>query len=183
MEQFIESYGYLAILFGAFVEGEVVLVLGSCLAQLGYMDLTLVIFCAFSGTYAGDQACYFLGKYKGIAWLARRPHWQVKVEYAFTLIRKYRVLLILGFRYLYGLRSIIPFVVALSGIKPWHFIVLNGIGAMIWAITIGIVGYLLGNAIQPMLAAFEKFGTNVFIFMAAILLSTALLVYYRRRLS
>ena len=182
MEQLLENYGYLAVLIGTFFEGEAILVLGGYLAHLGYLDLSLVMMCAFGGTYAGDQACYYLGKYKGLGWLSRRPNWRRRTERLFALMHKYRILLILGFRYLYGLRSLAPFVFALCGVKPLQFLLLNGIGALIWAVSVGALGYLLGNAIEPVLQLFDRLEIGVF-FVIALMLSISLMyLIYRRRL-
>ena len=182
MEHFLENYGYLAVLIGTFFEGEAILVLGGYLAHLGYLELPLVMMCAFGGTYAGDQACYYLGKYKGLGWLARRPNLQRKTERLFTLMHKYRVLLILGFRYLYGLRSLAPFVFALCGVKPLQFLLLNGIGALIWAVSVGALGYLLGNAVEPVLKMFDNLEAGMLVIVAILLSATAMYLLYRRRL-
>ena len=180
MEHLLENYGYLAVLIGTFFEGEAILVLGGYLAHLGYLDLSLVMLCAFGGTYAGDQACYYLGKYKGLGWLAKRPSWQRKTGCLFALMHKYRVLLILGFRYLYGLRSLAPFVFALCGVKPLQFLLLNGIGALIWAVSVGALGYLLGNAVEPLLALFDNVAIGVVVGVLGLVSTTCFL--YRRRL-
>jgi len=180
LEHLLANYGYLAVLIGTFFEGEAILVLGGYLAHMGYMDLSLVMLCAFGGTYAGDQACYYLGKYKGLSWLARRPQWQRRSERLFALMHKYRVLLILGFRYLYGLRSLAPFVFALCGVKPLQFLLLNGIGALIWAVSVGALGYLLGNAIDPLFKLFDNLAVGV-LAGAAALLATVLYLAYRRK--
>ena len=182
MEQLLANYGYLAVLIGTFFEGEAILVLGGYLAHMGYLDLSLVMLCAFGGTYAGDQACYYLGKYKGLGWLARRPNWQQKTERMFALMHKYRILLILGFRYLYGLRSLAPFVFALCGVKPLQFLLLNGIGALIWAVSVGALGYLLGNAVEPLLQLFDRLEVSVLILLALVLSVSMVYFVYRRRL-
>lgn len=183
MQQFLESYGYLAVLIGTFFEGEIMLVMGSYLAHLGFLDLSLVIMCAFSGTYAGDQACYYFGAYKGIDWLAKRPKWQQKSKRLLTLMHQYRVLLILGFRYIYGLRSLAPFIFALSGIKPLQFLCLNGIGALIWATSVGGIGYLLGDTIDSTLSFLQQMSKGMMLFwiMLATLIGLVLLLRHWRQ--
>ena len=47
--------------------------------------------------------------------------------------KQHQNLLILGFRFLYGLRSVTPFVIGMSGISWLRFALLNVIGAGIWA--------------------------------------------------
>ena len=46
-DSFIRNYGYWALLVGTFLEGETILILGGLSAQLGYLDLSLVMVVAF----------------------------------------------------------------------------------------------------------------------------------------
>jgi membrane protein DedA with SNARE-associated domain len=96
-------------------------------------------------------------------------------------MHKYRILLILGFRYLYGLRSLAPFVFALCGVKPLQFLLLNGIGALIWAVSMGALGYLLGNAVEPLLKLFDNLAIAVFAGLAVLLAAVAVYLVYRRK--
>ena len=41
-----------------------------------------------------------------------------------------------------------PFLIGASGIPPKRFIPLNFLGALVWAISIGTLGYLVGNAVE-----------------------------------
>ncbi|NJL60382.1 MAG: hypothetical protein HC887_12870 [Desulfobacteraceae bacterium] len=41
---------------------------------------------------------------------------------------------------MYGLRSVSPFVIGMSGFCPGQFIVLNMLGAMIWSVSIVYLG-------------------------------------------
>ena len=61
IEYLIQTYGYVAILVGTFLEGETVLVLGGLAAHQGYLQLPGVMLAAFAGTLIGDQLFFFLG--------------------------------------------------------------------------------------------------------------------------
>jgi len=50
LEEIISNYGYAALLIGTFIEGETILVLAGFAAHRGYLDLPLVVTCAFIGT-------------------------------------------------------------------------------------------------------------------------------------
>ena len=60
LEQLIESYGYIVLVIGTFLEGETILVLGGIAAKLGYLQLYGVVLAAFIGSLAGDQLYFFL---------------------------------------------------------------------------------------------------------------------------
>jgi membrane protein DedA with SNARE-associated domain len=148
METFIEHYGYLAILVGTFMEGETVLVLGGFAAHRGYLDLYLVIMAAFIGTVFGDQLFYFLGRKHSQAVLSHRPKWQPKIDKARRLIDKHRILIILSFRFLYGLRTVTPFTLGIANVPARIFVPLNILGALIWSVVIGLAGFFFGHALE-----------------------------------
>lgn len=108
LETLISTYGYAAIGIGAFLEGETILILGGLAAHRGYLELPWVIVCAFLGTLFGDQLYFYIGRTKGKALLERRPHWKSKSEKVFLLLNRHQVWVILGFRFLYGLRTVTP---------------------------------------------------------------------------
>ncbi|MCX6050883.1 MAG: DedA family protein [Campylobacterales bacterium] len=148
LEELITSYGYIAIFIGTFLEGETILVVGGYLAHQGHLKLEFVIATAFIGTLAGDQLFYFIGRKKGMSILENRPRWKEKSQYIMDQLHKHQVLLIVGFRFLYGIRNVTPFLIGASGISPRVFIPLNFIGALVWAIAVGVLGYLVGNAVE-----------------------------------
>ena len=47
LESIVDTYGYLAVLLGTFLEGETILVLGGFAAHRGYLALPWVIVAAF----------------------------------------------------------------------------------------------------------------------------------------
>lgn len=151
LEHFIETYGYWALLVGTFLEGETILIIGGFLAHRGYLSLPLVILAAFIGTLAGDQLFFFIGRKKGKVFLDKRPSWKPNIEKAHNLLDRYQTLLIIGFRFLYGLRTVTPFVIGMSRVKTAKFIILNFIGALVWAMIIGSAGYFFGTAFEAVL--------------------------------
>jgi len=148
MESYIEHFGYLAVLIGTFLEGETVLILAGFAAHRGYLHLPLVICAAFVGSVIGDQLFYFLGRKHSQTVLARRPSWRPRIEKAQKLIACHQVPIILGFRFIYGLRTVIPFTLGAAAVPGRVFVPLNILGALIWAIAVGYAGYLFGQALE-----------------------------------
>ncbi|RJR39819.1 MAG: DedA family protein [Desulfobacteraceae bacterium] len=151
LESFIINYGYLAILIGSMVEGEIILVLGGLAAYSGYLSLPWVIGIAFFGTFVADQIYFFLGRWHSPRILAARPSWKLRMNKAERLFRRFRTPLILIFRFLYGIRAVLVFVIGMSQIPSSKFALLNGLGAMIWAITVGTGGYFFGSVFEMLL--------------------------------
>lgn len=175
LEELISNYGYAAIGIGAFLEGETVLILGGFAAHRGYLELPWVIVCAFLGTLFGDQLYYYIGRAKGKAAIEKRPHWKSKSEKVFSLLDKHQIWLILGFRFLYGLRTVTPFIIGASRISPSRFLVLNILGALVWAIVVGVLGYLFGHTLEILMGDIKKYELLVF----AVLLVAGVLVWLK----
>jgi len=177
----VSTYGYPALLIGTFLEGETILVIAGFLVHRGYLELPWVIVFAFLGTFAGDQLYFWLGRTKGANFLMRRPSYRVRVEKAQNLLEKHQKLIILGFRFVYGLRAVTPFAIGMSNIKAKQFIGLNAIGAIVWAMIVGSGGYLFGNALEIIIGDIKHYELEI---LAAMIFSGCvvwLVYFYRRR--
>ena len=177
LEHFIDHYGYLAILIGTFIEGETVLILGGIAARFSTLEIEWVIFFAFIGTLTGDQLFFFLGRYHGQAYLSRHPSWLTRANKASEILHRNRILIILGFRFLYGLRMVTPFVIGMSKVPALEFIILNIIGAALWAVSIGLLGFAFGHGLELILGDIKRYELEI---MAGVLVLGSLLwlVFY-----
>jgi membrane protein DedA with SNARE-associated domain len=178
LEELILRYGYLALFVGTFLEGETILIVAGFMAQRGYLDLHWAIAAAFLGSFSGDQLFFYLGRGQGMAFLERRTAWQAKAERAFALLHRYQTAIILGFRFVYGIRNVTPFAIGASGIAPARFFVLNFVGALVWAIAFGTAGFQLGAAMESMLEELEKYELAILAAVVATIL--AFLLWTRR---
>lgn len=162
IEELIQRFGYLAIVVGTFLEGETVLLLGGFAAHRGYLNLAGVIAAAFGGSLFGDWLWFETGRRKGIAYLEQRPAMRARIGRALELVHSHQTLLILTFRFLYGIRTVVPFALGASGVSPLKFALLNIPSAAIWAATFGTLGYLLGNALQAAMGNLAHYEHLVF---------------------
>lgn len=183
LELLIATYGYLAIALGAFLEGETVLVLGGLAAHQGYLDLFLVMFYAFIGTFIGDQFYFYLGRTKGSKFLEKKPHWKEKSKKIYTMLEKHELWVILGFRFLYGLRTVTPLVIGTSKISFYRFFILNALGGIIWTVIFSMLGYIFGQTIELFIEDIKKYEVYLFGFLVIIGLSIWLFFYKKERTS
>lgn len=147
-QSLLETYGYVAVLIGAFAEGETILVLGGFAAQRGYLALPGVILAAFIGSLCADQLFFYLGR-RHTQWvLDRFPLWRAHIEKAHRLLERFRTPVIFGFRFMYGLRTIIPFLIGMSSVSTRTFIILDVTAAFVWAVVVGTGGYLFGHTLE-----------------------------------
>jgi membrane protein DedA with SNARE-associated domain len=157
LRTFVDTYGYMAIMVGTFFEGETILVLGGFTAHRGYLTLPWVIASAFVGSLCGDQLFFHLGRRYGHVLLARRPSWRNRVEKTTALLERFGRPFMIGFRFLYGLRTVSPFAIGLSRIPAREFFLYNAAGALLWAMAVGSGGYLVGNALEVFLADMRRY--------------------------
>jgi membrane protein DedA with SNARE-associated domain len=183
LQSIIENYGYAAILIGTFLEGETILVLAGLAAHQGYLELTGVIFAAFLGSLCGDQLFFYLGRKHSQAVLSRRPSWKSKAEKVHKMMNQFQTPMILSFRFLYGLRTVAPFVIGMSPVSVKKFILLNAAGALVWAVAIGSGGYLFGNALEIFVGKIKHYEVQVFAMIALLgLLVWTVHLYYRKKI-
>lgn len=176
IEHLISRFGYPALILGLLFEGETVLVLAAFMAHRGYLNLPLVILIGCLVSFASDEFFFWLGRLKGVQFLEKRPAWLPRVEQARAMVGRNSNLLFLGVRFMYGLRTILPFVFGLSRFDPERFAILNFIGTFIWAMIFGIAGYLFGHLMELVLRDVSRYEPWIILF---ILLPGVLLWLFR----
>jgi membrane protein DedA with SNARE-associated domain len=171
LESALTTYGYFALVIGTFLEGETILIAAGFLAHRGYLELPWVIVSAFLGTLAGDQLYFLLGRIKGMDFIESRPRWKANSTRVISLLQNHQLSVFIGFRFLYGIRTITPFIIGASGMSPPRFLTWNSISAATWAVAFGTLGYLFGQAVEVMLEKAKQYEiwvvALVFLFGAA----------------
>ena len=71
--------------------------------------------------------------------------------------------MILGFRFVYGLRSVTPFVIGMSRVRAIEFVALNIVSAAVWANTIGGLGFLFGHGVELILGDIKRYEIALFL--------------------
>ena len=178
-ESLIREYGYWIVFGGALLEGETVTALSGYAAHRGLLLLPFVLLAAFLGATIGDQFWFQLGRYKGRSIFDSRPQWKAGVERVEGWFERWDVGVLLVFRFIYGMRSLVAVVFGAGTISAWRFTIFNAIGAAIWVVAIAGGGYLLGSAMQAFLGdmkVYEEWGFGV-----VVLIGLILLVWHRYR--
>lgn len=177
IESLIVDFGYVFLLAGAMLEGETFLVAAAVLAQQGFLDLRWVVLTAFVGGFVADQFCFYLGRTQGMAFLRKRENWRVKAQRVFGLLRRFDHALVLALHFLYGLRTVTPFVIGASGFSPLKFFLLNAVGVMAWAVAVGWLGHQFGYLVVTFIEDAKKY--QVFFFVVFGVMAVALMVIRR----
>lgn len=177
LQELIQHYGYLAVFIGSVLEGETVLILSGFAAHRGYLDFVLVVAIAALGGFAGDQFFFTIGRMHGNRMLARFPSVQLQAARVQKLIARHQNWLIVGVRFMYGLRVAGPVLLGMSEVTHLRFALLNLVGAVVWATTISGAGYMFGQAVEMFLADAKRYETFV---LAAIVVAGVGWWLYRR---
>jgi membrane protein DedA with SNARE-associated domain len=177
-EELLGQWGYPVILVWTFVEGETIVILAGWLSESIGLKPHLIALCAFCGSFSSDQVMFSLGKHKGEAVLSYFPRVARNLDRAKRLFQKYDTALILGFRFVYGVRNITPIMLGLSGVSHKKFFVLNAIGAGVWALSFTYGGLYAGKAFMHLM---ERVGHGIFYVLLALLAVAALIWHLRRR--
>ena len=169
LEQLVRSHGYWALLVGTLFEGETVLMIGGLCAKIKLLNLPVVMAVAFVGSFTGDQICFFAGYFKGRQILSKHPRWERRTDKVHRAIRKYRTLIMLGFRFVYGMRMMTPFVIGLDRqIKVRRFAILNAIGAAAWSVAVATGGYCFGYALQGFVNSVRRYEVHAILIVCAV---------------
>jgi membrane protein DedA with SNARE-associated domain len=164
----LETYGYWALIVGTALEGETILILGGFAAHSGYLKLSIVILSAFIGTLIGDQFFFLMGRKRGKRFLEGRPGLLRKMEKANRLLEKYGTAVVLGFRFIYGFRTITPFMIGTTRISYLRFFILNAIGALTWACAVAALGYFFGQAMGLLLGDIRRYEVVIAIVLLSV---------------
>jgi membrane protein DedA with SNARE-associated domain len=165
--ELVRQYGYYAVAAGTFLEGETVLVAAGFAAHRGWLDLPWVVAIAFAASAAGDQLCFLLGRRYGARLMRRFPSLQEKIPLVERLMGKYPRFLIVGMRFMYGLRLAGPFVMGASRIPATRFVTLNLLGAASWATLIATIGWYFGAALESVSGTIKHFEESVLLAILA----------------
>ncbi len=155
MENFLDQYGYMALLVGTFFEGETAILVASSLIYRGLFDFPFTILAAFFGSFISDWLYYLIGRLNGKYFLAKRPGLQARVEPVTKFFHKHQLQILFSYRFLYGFRVIIPLIVGMSGLSPARYLFYSTLTGLMWATLVSTVGYWVGRLLKLQAKAFE----------------------------
>ncbi len=180
LSEFLARFGYAAVLLGTVLEGETILIMAGFAAHQGYLALPGVMVAAFCGSLLGDQLAFFAGRRYGPRLIARFKTLRAGVDRADRLLERYGTPLLIGFRFVYGIRVALPLTAGMSGISIERFATLNAIGAALWSVVVAALGYSFGQGFELMLDRARHFEEHALLVMVGIGALAAALYHLRR---
>jgi membrane protein DedA with SNARE-associated domain len=148
IETLIARYGLAAIFLGAGIEGETCVIAGGVLAHRNLVPLWAAVAAAAAGSFAADQLFFAGGRYfrdhRRVSAITAKPAFAK----ALVTLERHPVLFVMGFRFLYGLRTVSPVAIGTSHIHARTFLLLNALAATIWGALFTGIGYGFGGGIE-----------------------------------
>lgn len=143
--RFLSHWGYFAVLFAAFWEGEAVLITAGTLCGAGLLDWRLTILAAAIGGSAGDQIYFYAAHERAARAInksKRLKKWYPKVS---KFVLRHSTVAVLLSRFAAGLRITIPLVCATAGMPAKKYSILNLVSGFAWASFWVAVAYQIGS--------------------------------------
>lgn len=148
IHDFLVQYGLIVVYLGVILEGESVVIAAGFLAHQHVMNPYYVFLAAFAGSVTGDQAWFFVGRYLAGSRFAQRQIERPVFAKVLRQIQRNQVLFILGFRFIYGIRTIGPIALGIARVPPLLYLALNIASAAVWAAIMTSIGYLFGETVE-----------------------------------
>jgi membrane protein DedA with SNARE-associated domain len=161
----ITDYGYLGVAAGAFGDsfglpssGEIVLLLASAAAaaSTGHFSLPLVLAVAWGAAVLGDACAYAIGRAAGPRILRRfGVHDDSSVH---EFMRRHGLRAVVAGRLVAGVRTKLAIVSGSTGMPFHRYVLADAIGAAVWALAVGLLGYLFADSVGRLTARFSDAG-------------------------
>ncbi|HEY6778943.1 MAG TPA: DedA family protein [Thermoleophilaceae bacterium] len=173
---FLETAAFVGLL----VPGETAVVVGGVVAERGDVALPAMIALVWIGAVTGDLVSFALGRRLGRPFLdshgARLRIRPAHVERVERFFARYGGRAVLVGRFVGILRALTPFVAGASRLPLRRFLPYSLVGALGWAATFTVVGYVFASSFESAGEAAARIALG-----GAVLVAVALVLVARRR--
>ncbi len=140
--ELMKEYSYIILYVWSILEGESGLIMAGIFSHTGDMNLYLSILVAALGGFSGDFIYFFIGRYNKKYVHKKLISQRRKFALTHLLLKKYGWPIIFVQRYMYGMRTLIPISIGLTGYSSKKFAIINFLSALVWAgMTITLAWY------------------------------------------
>ncbi|MFH1601521.1 MAG: VTT domain-containing protein [Candidatus Shapirobacteria bacterium] len=158
IEGLIRTVGYVGIfgivfaesglLFGFFFPGDSLLLTAGLLASRGYLNIYYLVILSIIGAIGGDTAGYWIGHKWGRRLFEKKESLIFKkkhLEKAEDFYRLHGGKAIVIARFMPIIRTFVPIMAGVAQMHYDRFVSFNVIGGILWVLTMGFGGYLIGT--------------------------------------
>jgi membrane protein DedA with SNARE-associated domain len=162
---FVHHYGLLALFLIVMLEsagvplpGETALVAAGVFASRGELNIAAVIIAAAAAAIIGDNLGYWVGR---TGWRSVLARWTVTsrtLPWAEGFFERHGPKTIFIGRFFSILRVTAAWMAGVSRMRWWTFFLWNAAGGICWALLVGLVAYLFGQAAADAIAKYGLIG-------------------------
>jgi membrane-associated protein len=180
LEPHFEQWGYVIVFamtalensafVGAFVPGDVVLLLAGFFASRTGLDLVTVMAVAFAGGLVGDTGAYLLGRLGGRRIVDRWGRWLLPRERMARVdryFREYGMWAVTIGRIAPVVRTVNTFTAGMARMAYPRFIFADAIAAAVWAVTLPVLGFLFSESLEATRRTVGWIGVPILLIFAA----------------
>ena len=165
MSGFVHHYGLLALFLIVMLEsagvplpGETALVAAGVFASHGELNIAAVIIVAAVAAIIGDNLGYWIGRTGGRTVLTRWTVTSRTLPWAEGFFERHGPKTIFIGRFFSILRVTAAWMAGVSRMRWWTFFLWNAAGGICWALLVGLVAYLFGQAAADAIAKYGLIG-------------------------
>ncbi|MEO9782426.1 MAG: DedA family protein [Sedimentitalea sp.] len=148
LETLVQTLGLPGIAVGTVVEGDAVAFLGGVLAHRELLPFVGVVLAAALGGAVIDNVMFLIGRYAGHRAIVRKQLARGPVPALQARIERHRVTTILGFRFIYGMKSVGAILIGMTPISWLRFALLDVAATLLWATVFCGLGFGVGGTIR-----------------------------------
>lgn len=141
---FIET----GVVFMPFLPGDSLLFAAGFFAHLGSLDIIHLLAVVWAAAILGDQCNFFIGHFFGRRIIASgkiKVMTPERIEKSEAFLDKWGHLAIFLGRFFPFIRTFVPFLAGVGGMK-WHsFVLYNILGGIVWSTGFSLLGYFFGG--------------------------------------
>ncbi len=169
------------IIFGIFLPGDSLLFVSGLLSETPYLDINirLLVPMLVLAAVCGSTAGYFTGKWSGAYMASRKETFFYKRRYADMTREFYQKhgmwAFVIG-RFLPVVRTFVPILAGMAGLRFSKFIFVNFIGAAVWITVMVVAGHSVGNVFPSVIDYLDLIVGGM-----VVLTSIPLVVMWRRQ--
>ncbi|WP_104624693.1 DedA family protein [Helicobacter felis] len=140
-QHLFSTWGYLLLFVYSLGSGYVGIVAAAILSSMGAMDIIMSILVAGVGNFVGSMGLALLVRTQKKGFYVYFSKHRRKFALVHIWLQKYGVWLILGNKYIYGIKSALPLAIGFSKYDLKKFALLNALACVLWACLVGLVAF------------------------------------------
>lgn len=167
--EFVTRHGYLVVFFGVLGEqlgvplpSMLLLLVAGALSGLGDLNLALVILLTVVAALVGDAVWFEIGRRRGFQVLGLLCRISLEpdscVSGAKSVFLRHGTRSLLVAKFIPGFSTFAPPLAGATGMSLARFLVFDGLGAFIWAVTFAGLGYIFSNQLEQVVSYATSFG-------------------------